>query len=102
MDHISAAQNITIRQITNSPYYFHNTHIYDEIKLLSLLKFLQNLSIKFHSKLDNELLIKLAHYDQTEPSNKKRPKAFHNQNYSLILLFLNVTYLTYDGHLNSR
>ncbi len=46
MDHISAAQNIIIKQITYSPYYFHNAHIYDEIKLLSLPKFLQNLIYK--------------------------------------------------------
>ncbi len=58
MKHIAATQNITIEQITNYPCYFHNAHIYDEIKLPSLPKFLQNLCINFQTNTDNELTFK--------------------------------------------
>ena len=71
------AQNSTIRQILDMPWYVRNFHIYKEIELPRLNDFIQHLNIKFHLALennDNNALNTLAKYDHNDPSNRNRPK----------------------------
>jgi hypothetical protein len=75
---LSASQNIIVREITDSPWYFRNEDIHREINLPSLRNFLKHLANNFHNKLDNDLFKDLCDYDQTAETNKKRPKAILN------------------------
>ena len=71
------AQNSTIPQILDMPWYVRNFHIYKEIELPRLNDFIQHLNIKFYLALenkDNNALNTLAEYDHNDPSNRKRPK----------------------------
>ena len=71
------AQNSTVRQILDMPWYVQNFHIYKEIEHPRLKDFIQHLNIKFHLALennDNNALNTLAEYDYNDPSNRKRPK----------------------------
>ena len=71
------AQNSTVWQILDMPWYVWNFHIYKEIELPRLNDFIQNLNIKFHLALetnDNNSLNTLAEYDHKDTSNRRLPK----------------------------
>ena len=72
------AQNSTVRQILDMPWYVRNFHIYKEIELPRLNDFIQHLNLNFHLALentDNNALNILAEYDHNDTSNRKLSKA---------------------------
>jgi hypothetical protein len=56
-----------------SPWYFRNSDIHGDLAFPTIQIFLHNLAIKFHKKLNNELILALTDYDTDEAANKKRP-----------------------------
>ncbi len=70
---LAQLQNCTIRQIINAPWYFRNSDIHRDLAFPTIQNFLQNLAIKFHKNLNNELILALTDYDPAEAANKKRP-----------------------------
>ena len=64
------AQNSTVRQILDMPWYVRNFHIYKEIELSGLKDFIRHLNLNFHLALENtknNALNTLAEYDEKDP-----------------------------------
>ncbi|GBM31657.1 putative RNA-directed DNA polymerase from transposon X-element [Araneus ventricosus] len=74
---LESAQNITARQITNSPWFIRNRYVAKELKLKSMKEYFKKLSTNFFNKIENSInpaVQDIPKYDPSHPKKKRRPR----------------------------